>query len=136
MADGSGCSDPRARDWASDGRAPAGLWGAPAVAMLAALALEPTWRAAVWSAMLSGMGVACLLNARRCGRTHCRVTGPFLLAMAMAVVGYAVDLLPFGRHGWLLLGLATAVGFAGLWWGSERLWGAFTRARDAAGSDR
>lgn len=131
MADGGGYSDPRARDWASDGRALAGLWGAPAVAMLAALALEPTWRAAVWAAMLAGMGVACLVNARRCGRTHCRVTGPFLLAMAVAVVGYALGLLPLGRHGWILLGVATVVGFAGLWWGSERLWGSFSRSRGA-----
>lgn len=134
--DGDACSDPRARDWSSDARAFVGLWGAPAAAMLASFALEPTWRAAVWTAMLAWMGVACLVNARRCGRTHCRVTGPFLLAMAAAVVGYAVGLLPLGRHGWLLLGVATAVGFAGLWWGSERLWGAFSRTRHAAGSAR
>lgn len=132
MADDSrACSDPRAQDWASDARAVAGLWGAPAAAMLAAFALEPTWRAAVWTAMLIWMGAACLVNARRCGRTHCRVTGPFLLAMAAAVVGHAAGLLPLGRHGWLLLGVATAVGFAALWWGSERLWGAFSRSRDA-----
>lgn len=73
--DGGACSGPRARHWASDGRALAALWGAPAAAMLAALALEPTWRAAVWTTMLTGMGVARLLTARRCGRIHCRVTG-------------------------------------------------------------
>jgi len=27
------------------------------------------------------MGTACILNARRCGRTHCRYTGPYYLAM-------------------------------------------------------
>lgn len=136
MADAGGSrSDPRARDWASDRRALAGLWGAPAVAMLAALALEPTWRAAVWAAMLTWMGVACLLNARRCGRTHCRVTGPFLLAMAVAVVGYALGLLSLGRHGWILLGVATVVGFAGLWWSSERLWGAYRRMGGKPSSD-
>jgi hypothetical protein len=24
--------------------------------------------------------MACILNARRCGRTHCRYTGPYYLA--------------------------------------------------------
>lgn len=125
MADGGGYSDPRARDWASDGRALAGLWGAPAVAMLMALWLGPTWRAVVWTVMLVWMGVACLMNARRCSRTHCRVTGPFFLAMAGLVVAYAAGLAPFGPHGWSMLGAIILGGFIGLWWGSERLWGAY-----------
>jgi len=102
--------------------------------MLAAFGLEPTWRAWVWTAMLAAMGVACLVNARRCGRIHCRVTGPFLLLMAAAVVGYAAGVLPLGPHAWPLLGAMMAVGFAGAWWGSERLWGAFPRVEDDPGA--
>jgi len=119
--------DPPARDWASDGRALVALWGIPGAAMLVAVLLEPTLRAVVWTGMLVWMGVACLLNARRCGRTHCRVTGPYLLAMAGLVVAYATGVAPLGPHGWSLLGGATLIGFVGLWWGSERLWGKFGR---------
>lgn len=123
------CSDGRAKDWASDWRAFVGLWGVPGAAMLASLLLEPTWRAVVWTIMLAWMGGACLVNARRCGRTHCRITGPFLLGMAALVAGYGTGVVPLGPNGWTMLGGVTAVGFAGLWWGSERLWGAFSHAK-------
>ena len=116
-----------AKDWASDTRAFIALWALPGAAMLAALLLEPTLRAAVWAGMLVWMGFACLLNARRCGRIHCRVTGPYLLAMAGLGVAYAAGAAPFGPHGWSFLGGATLIGFVVLWWGSERLWGKFGR---------
>jgi hypothetical protein len=116
-----------AKDWASDRRAFIALWALPGAAMLAALLLEPTLRAIVWAGMLVWMGVACLLNARRCGRIHCRATGPYLLVMAGLVVAYATGAAPLGPHGWSLLGGATLIGFVGLWWGSERLWGKFGR---------
>jgi hypothetical protein len=29
------------------------------------------------------MGVACIVNALRCGRVHCYLTGPFFLLMAV-----------------------------------------------------
>lgn len=95
--------------------------------MIGAGWLAPTPRAVVWVLALVWMGVACLLNARRCGRTHCRLTGPFFLAMAMAVIAYAVGVLPLGPNGWVMLALAIPMGFAALWWGSERAWGRFTR---------
>ena len=76
--------------------------------------------------MLLWMGGACLANARRCGRTHCRVTGPFFLMMAAAVVAFATGLLGLGRNGWSILGGITAVGVIGLWLGSERWWGRYS----------
>lgn len=102
------------------------LWALPGAAMLAALLLEPTFRAIVWAGKLIWMGFACLLNARRCGRIHCRVTGPYLLATAGLVVAYVTGAAPLGPHGWLSGG-ATLIGFVGLWWGSEHLWGKFGR---------
>jgi ABC-type uncharacterized transport system permease subunit len=93
--------------------------------MLGAMLLEPGLRVIVWSAALVWMGGACIANARRCGRTHCRFTGPFYLLMAALVLAYAAGALPIGEHGWAMLGAVTIVGTAVLWWGSERIWGLF-----------
>lgn len=121
------CSDTGRRDWTGDWRTLAGLWGAPGAIMIAAGWLAPTPRAALWVLMLLWMAAACFLNARRCSRTHCRLTGPFFLVMAAAVVAYAVGVLPLGPNGWVILAVVVLMGFAALWWGSERVWGRFTR---------
>jgi hypothetical protein len=93
--------------------------------MLIATMLGPLPRAAIWAAALIWMGGACIANARRCGRTHCRFTGPFYLLMAALVVAHAAGVLPTGDQGWVILGVATIAGTAVLWWGSERIWGLF-----------
>ena len=72
MSDRQRCEQ---QDWAADWLTLAALWGLPTVAMLLALLLDPIWRAVVWIAMLASMGAACVINACRCGRTHCRYTG-------------------------------------------------------------
>lgn len=77
--------------------------------------------------MLLSMGGACFANARRCNRTHCRFTGPIFILMAAIVAAYAGGMLALGLHGWSILAGATLVGTTVLWWGSERLWGRFTR---------
>ena len=107
------------------------LWGFPGLAMLGALGLDPTPRAVVWTVMLSVMGLACIVNSRRCGRTHCRFTGPFLIVMAILVIGFAIGWLPLGRFGWPILGATSFAGFFALWWGSERIWGLFLPERDS-----
>ena len=112
-------------DWAGRWTSLAGLWGVPAAAMLGTMLLEPGSRAIVWPAALIWMGGTCLVNARRCRRTHCRFTGPFYLLMAVLVIAFAAGLLPIGDHGWAILGTTTVVGTAVLWWGSERIWGLF-----------
>jgi hypothetical protein len=117
------------KDWAGKRSSLAGLWGIPAAVMLAALLLEPGFRAVAWSAVLVWMGGACIANARRCKRTHCRFTGPFYLLMAAVVVAYATDVLPMGEQGWAILGVATIAGTVVLWWGSERIWGTFSQSR-------
>ena len=75
------------------------------------------------------MGGACIANARRCGRTHCRFTGPFYLLVAAAVITYTKGILPLGQQGWTILGVVAIAGTAVLWWGSERIWGTFFRPR-------
>ena len=122
----------RASDWSGNWRTLVGLWGIPGLAMLGAMWLEPGPRAVIWIVALVGMGTACFMNARRCGRTHCRFTGPFLIAMATLVAGYAIGRLPLGPNGWAILGGVTLVGFTALWWGSERAWGMVSRSRDIA----
>ena len=121
------CSTPRAKDWASDWRTLVTIWGIPAASMLAGGLLEPALRAPIWTIALAWMGIACLANARRCNRTHCRFTGPFYLAMALLVVMLASGLLPPGRYGWHVLGVVTIVGTFLLWWGTERALGRFSR---------
>lgn len=114
-------------DWAGDRRTFVLLWGLPGGVMMAAALLHPMPRAMIWIAMLLWMSGACLQNARRCGRTHCRFTGPFFILMAGLVAAHALGILPLGAHGWGILGGATVIGAGTLWWASERIWGAFTR---------
>lgn len=135
MADECGaCSTLTSKDWAGDKRTFVMLWGLPSGAMLAAGFLGPMPRTIIWTVVLLWMGGACVANARRCHRTHCRFTGPFLILMAALVVGYAVGLLPLGPYGWGLLEGITFAGSAILWWASERVWGVFTCSEGVAGS--
>jgi hypothetical protein len=119
------CSKDCARDLVGDWRTLVGLWGISGAAMTAAAFLQPTLREVIWTATLIAMAGACLANARRCGRTHCRFTGPFFLVMAALVVVHASGVLPLGPNGWAILGTMTAIGSVLLWWGSERLLGRF-----------
>ena len=70
----------RARDLACSRRAIM-LWYLPAVALFVPVSTDVA-RAWIWTTALTVMGVACLVNARRCGRLHCYVTGPVFLAGA------------------------------------------------------
>jgi hypothetical protein len=47
--------------------------------------------------------VACLLNARRCARTHCYLTGPFFLILAGIALLYDIGNLSLGATGWSTL---------------------------------
>ena len=51
-------------------------WWIPLAAILAGLLIPIPIRAVAWTIALAWMGIACILNAKRCGRTHCRYTGP------------------------------------------------------------
>ena len=75
--------------------------------------------------MLTWMGVACLVNARRCGRVHCHFTGPFLLVMALASLLFSLGVLPLGPEGWAWLGGALVLGWLSLRSAPEHLWGRY-----------
>ncbi len=121
----TGTAPPEGSDWVSGRASYAVAWGVPSAALVAAIWAEPGLRAVVWTAALVWMGTACLVNARRCGRVHCRFTGPFFLVMAAVVVLHGVGAIALGSRGWIWIGLAIAIGTAAIWILSERLWGRY-----------
>lgn len=88
------------------------LFCLPAAAMIATgnSAFSNRTRTIVWTLALSAMAIACLANARRCGRVHCYLTGPFFLVMAVVTLLYGLGIAPLPRNGWNLIGLTTLVG--------------------------
>lgn len=115
----------RAKDWAGSWSGLALIWGLPAAIMFASASLAPTPRGIVWTAILLLMGSACLANARRCNRTHCRYTGPFLILMAALVGLYTLGLLPLGGNAWGRLAGIAFGGSAILCCVSESMWGRY-----------
>lgn len=77
--------------------------------------------------MLLFMGGACLANARRCRRTHCRYTGPFLILMAAIVALYALGFVPLGGNGWAVLSTIALGGSIALCCISESMLGKYQR---------
>ena len=115
------------RDWASSVAGFAVPWGLPIAALIAAAWLDPPLKTLVWLGALGWMGVACLLNARNCGRRHCFITGPFFLVMTVPVALHGFDLVSLGPQGWRWLGLAIGIGGGVLWYFPEMIWGKYVR---------
>ncbi len=101
----------------------------PAIAILVAgrPQISAGWRTVVWSAALAIMGVACTVNALRCGRVHCYATGPFFLVMAAVTLLYGLGVLPLGSRGWSLIGLIVLAGAMALCFLPELLLGKYRR---------
>jgi hypothetical protein len=117
----------RATDWVATRRSLTLAWGLPSLALAISLFVEPPARAWIWVASLLWMGSAYSANARRCGRTHCYFTAPLFFVMAFVALLDGLGLLALGARAWTWLGLGLVIGTAGLWWGTERLWGRFLR---------
>jgi hypothetical protein len=116
------------QDWVAGSRTYLFAWGIPTAVLLAGVVLPEQVRVFIWTAALVWMGTACILNALRCGRIHCYLTGPFFLLMAVAVLLHGFGFLWLGPNGWLWLGLTlVVVGGALLWYLPERLWGKYAR---------
>ncbi|MBM3599525.1 MAG: hypothetical protein FJX35_15035 [Alphaproteobacteria bacterium] len=116
----------QARDWLASARATALAWWIPQAAIVASLLAPAAARAAIWMLALLWMGMACIANARRCRRTHCRYTGPYYLAMIVPVAALALGFPPVGIYGWLILGCIILLGSKAIWWATERAWGKFS----------
>ena len=114
------------KDWLASARTSALAWWIPLAAIVAGLVVPVPIRGALWIGALSWMGTACLINARRCGRTHCRFTGPYYLAMTVPVLVLGLDLVSTGLYGWLALGAVIVAGSKMIWWATERSLGKFS----------
>ncbi len=115
-----------ARDWLRSPGTNLLAWWVPQAAIVAGLFVPVPVRTAIWIIALIWMGTACILNAKRCGRTHCRYTGPYYLAMIVPVAVLSSIIVPVGFYGWFGLGILILVGSKIVWWGTERAWGKFS----------
>jgi hypothetical protein len=114
------------RDWLRSPRTNLVAWWVPQAAIFAGLFVPVPVRAVTWIIAPLWMGTACMLNARRCGRTHCRYTGPYYLAMIVPVLVVASGIISADFYGWLVLGALILVGSRIIWWATERAWGQFS----------
>lgn len=100
------------------------LWCLPTALVIVGV-VWPSARAALWIPALLLMGIACVVNARRCGRLHCHITGPLFLLAGLAT---ALDAGGVVRLGWVPILVATAAGTA-VAFGLEWLRGRYVPAR-------
>jgi hypothetical protein len=114
------------RDWLRSPRTNALAWWIPKGAIVAGLFFPPPARTGTWIIALVWMGTACILNARRCGRTHCRYTGPYYLAMIAPVLVVASRVISVDFYAWLSLAVLILGGSMIIWWATERAWGKFS----------
>jgi hypothetical protein len=114
------------RDWLGSWRSNALAWWLPHAALVAGLLAPVPVRIAVWIVAFLWMGLACIANSRRCGRTHCRYTGPYYLAMIAPVLALGISWPSVGTMAWLILGVVTIAGSKLIWWATEQAWGKFS----------
>ena len=107
-------------------------WGLPFIGVLASAATGFHLELA-WPVCFGWMGAACLLNARKCGRLHCFLTGPLFLAAAMASVLHGFSLVDFGAHGWEWIGNTALIGGLLLTWLPEKIWGTYASGHSREG---
>jgi hypothetical protein len=112
------------RDWLASTSSNLLAWWIPHAALLVGLFAPIQLRTGIWTVALLWMGTACILNGRRCGRTHCRYTGPYYLAMILPVL--TLSFMSSGIYEWIALGVVIVSGSKLIWWATERAWGKFS----------
>jgi hypothetical protein len=115
----------QSKDWL---RRPVGIifwWGIPIALGVSTnfLGLSLTQTAAIWAGSFAWMGTGCTLNARRCGRRHCYISGPLLWLGGIAAGLVALQVIS-GRNvlGEVVNGTAA---LAALTFLSECIWGTY-----------
>jgi len=101
----------KTEDWARNCWNPRFLvaWGIPVLAMVLSSSMQFGF-AWIWPLSLAWIGTACLLNGKRCGRTHCYITGPFFIALAAAAALHAAVIIDLGPRGWQYIGHTALIG--------------------------
>ena len=116
----------RSRDWVRNPGAFLAWWALPLLVAFASDRFDMThvYAAFIWSAALAWMGIGCLLNAQRCHRRHCYISGPIFFAGAAiaALLGLAPGML--GEHG-LTNATSAALVLALLSFVPEAIWGRY-----------
>jgi hypothetical protein len=77
-----------------------------------------------WAAIFAWMGGACLVNAVRCGRVHCYVSGPIFLIGGLATTLLGLGVIDFGASGLSLIVSAT-LALAAATYGLEWIFGRY-----------
>lgn len=70
------------------------------------------------------MGIAPLLNARRCSRRHCYYSGPIFILGGLAVLLVGFELVSLGRDG-LIIVVGATLGLAALTYVNEPVFGKY-----------
>ncbi len=114
------------------------VYGAPTLAIVATSGqgVAEGARMIVWTLAFAVMGIACVVNAVRCGRVHCYFTGPFLLLLAAASLLHGLRVVSLGRNGWGWLGLVAIAGSVVFLTVPERLWGRYANRANREGGSR
>jgi len=94
-------------------------WWLPQMGIVAALFAPTPLRTVVWTIALAWTGAACLVNAHRCGRTHCRYTGPFYLVLIVPTLVAGWTDAPTSV--WITLTALILIGGKVIWWGANGL---------------
>ncbi len=117
-----------ARDLLSNRRTTILVYVLPTVAIVATSlgGVPETVVAVVWTLAFAVMGIACVVNAVRCGRVHCYFTGPFLILIAAVALLHGLRIVPLGPKGWQWLSLVAIAGTMLLLTVPERIWGRYT----------
>jgi hypothetical protein len=101
------------------------IWCVPGVILLLSALIAGPYRVIVWPTLLTWMGWACLINARRCRRLHCYLTAPYFLFLALISLLHGSEVLPLGPRGWLMLSIALVAGGPFLVYVPERVFGRY-----------
>jgi len=121
---------PNARDILQSRGATAAFYGLPVLAIVASgfLASGSLWRPIIWVVALTTMGLACTVNALRCGRVHCYITGPLFFLGALVALLDALAIVRLTRTGWSLLSGALIVATLVAYYVIEPALGRYRRA--------
>jgi hypothetical protein len=101
------------------------FWCLPWLVFALGWTVSPAWRTVLWTASLGLMGILCLLNASRCGRVHCRFTGPLFILGAVVSLAYGLGFLRLGLSGWKWICAVTVIGGIVLTWIPELILGRY-----------